>query len=1208
MAQLRQNRQEALGSLSGRGPFIMVLALALVLGLSRSARPAEGDGRFFDAAPFARVCTWDPRRDVGVRANRLEEIAADDLFLAKDLMPGLEGDYSVEPAANGEACIGLEWIEARPLTRLQIRLKTAPARPVRIQFWQGETVWQGRWVSIDGAMDANGSIWAFTPAKAGALYWKVRWIVPAGGQSVAVTGFEAITSSTITASDLLIQSDPARPGQKAEIEVYNGSIIGIEGTQRSWDMGSPLQLAVRHVACEALRQVRADRTMIRFRVPGGAFAVAIDDVLERGPVYVPHAGLFVSRFPAAPSLDEYKRQIADKRTVLERVRAMPDQTRERAMKVTHCDPRLDAGRMMLSLACDNAEFVTEANGTVFFFENFDSDEKGHRPNYTLTPMFGDRRVLGQSQAWGLLGLDKAAHADPAAALALRINEKDFARGLGHHASGDIVIDVSEGYAGFEAEVGLQWQGGKAPGSVVFQVLVDGQKRFDSGVMRERDDPKRVNVPLIGARMLALRLADANDGIGFDAGNWCDARLIRADAAEPVYLTELFTPTPRFKRHLQGGWLPAPVTVVNIGGIEYRQRTYVAPLEGENLPTAPRWLNAKPCGVLELTMTNHKPEPADASASFVLATDPGRGGPPVCKTTGQRTTIIADGRLVGVFDSTGFPSGTGRSDNGHFSISGRLPANGSARCCFYLPAWKAKSEGEAELGGGDELFGRFKAYWEAIMAPAMQIELPDAWLADVIRANQVHVLLAARNEQQGRQVEPWIASDRYLVAIDSEGNSPIRGMQYWGHFDYAQRAFEYSFSHYKPEGFMTMGYTVMGSGWHLWALGEYMRLARDDAWFRAVADKPAGMCRWVTAQLAKTRRLKPDGRPVPEFGLMPPGVQADWNAYAYYFYANSYFHAGLDAMGHALGLIGHPDADAALAAAAQLGRDVRRAYGQAQALAPVVPLQDGTWVPYYPASVYTPGPMADFYPGQDGNRSWAYDVDLGPHHMVPLGAMRPDAPEVDWIMDHMEDVQFLESGWGGYPADRNRADWFDMGGFAKVQPYYTRNAEICALRDDVKPFVRSYFNTLASLIDGSCLSIYEHFSNWCYNKTHETGYFLHQSRTMLLTERGDELWLAPLVTDNWLEDGMKIRVANAPTFFGPVSYQIASSVGRGHIDAMIDPPTWSAPKAIVLRLRHPEGRPIKSVQLDAGAQATFDNTIEVVRMAPSAGPVRVRVEY
>ena len=1186
----------------------MVLTCLMVLAPPSSAQPAQDSIPFLDAAPFARVCAWDPQRDIGVRANRLEEISADDLVLATDLVPDVQGHYRAESAANGEACIGLEWLEARPLTRLRIHLQTAPAHPCKIQFWQGETVWQGRWVSIDGQLAADGSVWTFTPVKPGALYWKVRWIIPAGDQPVTVAGFEALTSSSMTASRFCIQSDPARPREIGELELYNGQILGQSQLKKSWDMGAPLELLVHHVDLGALRQVRADRTLIRFRLRGAGFAVAIDDILERGPVYLPHAGLFVSRLPAATSIEEHKRGIVGKQTVLQRVRQMPDQTRERAMHVTHCDPRLDAGRMMISLACDNAKFVTEPNGTVFYFENFDSDEKGHRPNYTLAPMFGNRRVLGQSQAWGLLGLDRAAHANPAAALALQINRKKYAKGLGHHASGDLVFDVSEGYARFEAEVGLQWQGGNAPGTVVFQVLVDGEKRFDSGVMREGDDAKPVAVPLAGAGVLTLRLTDAGDGLGFDAGDWCDARLIRADAVEPVYLTELFTPTPEFKRHLEGGWLPAPVTTTTIGGIEYRQRMFVVPLAAENLPTAPRWLNPNPLGVVELTIKNHQHEPTDVDASFLLSMGSGNPQPPACETIAQRTSLVADGQLIGMFDATEFAASRVRAQNGRFSISGSLPANGSARCYVYLPAWKATPDQQGGLAGGERLFDRFKAYWETIMAPAMQIELPDAWLADVIRANQVHVLLAARNEQQGRQVEPWIASDRYLVAIDSEGNSPIRGMQYWGHFDYARRSFEYSFSHYQPEGFMTMGYTLMGSGWHLWTMGEYMQLARDDAWFGAVADKPAGMCRWVMAQLAKTRRLKPDGRPLPEFGLMPPGVQADWNAYAYYFYANSYFYAGLKATGQALDRMGHPEAGAVLAAADQLERDVRRAFAQTQALAPVVPLQNGTWVPYYPASVYTPGPMADFYPGQDGNRSWAYDVDLGPHHMIPLGTMPADAPEGDWIMDHMEDVQFLESGWGGYPADRNHADWFDMGGFAKVQPYYARNAEICALRDDVKPFVRSYFNTLASLIDGTALSIFEHFSNFCYNKTHETGYFLHQSRTMLLTERGDELWLAPFVTDQWLHDGMRVRVRNAPSFFGPVSYTIASAVGSGHMDALIEPPTRPGLKAIVLRLRHPEGRAIRSVQVDGQPHAAFDNARQIVRLAPSARPISVRVDY
>ncbi|HPD32129.1 MAG TPA: NPCBM/NEW2 domain-containing protein [Phycisphaerae bacterium] len=1195
----------------GRSCLIVVLVFLSILCACRSAHATVGPGQFLDAAAFARVCTWDPQRDVGVRAARLQEIAAEDLSLETDLVPDFQGNYSVPPAANGEACIGLQWLEARPLTMLCVEFKESPPGPGRIQFWQGETVWQGKWIAVDGDLKAEGSSWTFTPAKPGGLHWKVRWIVPTGGKPVVVKSLNARTASTMTTSQIFVQSDPAKPGQKAELELYNGYIVGEQPSKAtSWDMGSSLILpAVNHVSSEAIRQVRADRTMIRFRLPDGAFAVAIDDVLERGPVYLPHVGLFVSKNPPAKSLEEYKRDIADKKSVLQRVREMPDQTRERAMKITHYDPRLDAGRMMISLACDNAKFVTEANGTISYFEHFDRDEKGAKADYVLAPTFGNPRVLGQSQGWGILGLNKAAHVDPGSAMPLRIREKSYEKGLGHHAPGEIVIDVSEGYDRLEAEVGVQWMGGGTPGSVVFQVLVDGEKKFDSGVMREKDDPKPVSVPLAGARTLTLKLTDAGDGLGFDTANWCEARLIsKGRGGQPVYITELFSETPKLTRHLEGGWLPAPVITGKAGGVEYRQRMYVVPFAKENLPSAPLWLNEEPLCVVELSMKNGDAEPADVGASFVLSMGAADTWPPACETVAHRTVISAGGKLVGVFDSSEFAGGKVRCEKGRLSISGQLPVGGIARCHLYLPAWKMTPDQQGELSGGSELFGRFKAYWEAIMAQGAQIELPDQWIADVIRANQVHILLAARNEQQGRQVVPWIASDRYWVAIDSEGNSVIRGMQYWGHFDFAQRSFEYFFSHYKPEGYMTMGYTLMGNGWHLWALGEYVRLARDDDWFKSVAETPAGLCRWVMAQLAKTRRLKPDGQKMPEYGLMPPGVQADWNAYAYYFYANSYFRAGLEATGRALKAVGHPDADKIMDAARDLGDEILRSFRQAQALAPVVPLADGTWVPYYPASAYTPGPMADYYPGQDGNRSWAYDVDLGPHHMVPLGTMPPDAPDVDWIMDHMEDVQFLSDGWGGYPADRNRANWFDMGGFAKVQPYYARNAEICAMRDDVKPFIRSYFNTLASLIDGTCLSIFEHFSNFCYNKTHETGYFLHQSRTMLLTERGDELWLAPFVTDNWLKDGMTISVKNAPTFFGPVSYEIVSSVGSGHIDAVIDPPARTRPKAIVLRLRHPERKAIKSVSVDGRSHVDFDPNKETVRVVPADKAIRVEARY
>ncbi|MBN1490881.1 MAG: hypothetical protein JXA69_13265, partial [Phycisphaerae bacterium] len=130
----------------------------------------------------------------------------------------------------------------------------------------------------------------------------------------------------------------------------------------------------------------------------------------------------------------------------------------------------------------------------------------------------------------------------------------------------------------------------------------------------------------------------------------------------------------------------------------------------------------------------------------------------------------------------------------------------------------------------------------------------------------------------------------------------------------------------------------------------------------------------------------------------------------------------------------------------------------------------------------------------------------------------------------------------------------------------------------------------------------------WNKTHETGYFLVQTRFMLVLERGDELWLAPLVTNNWLKDGMRIEVVAAPTRFGPVSYRIKSAVGQGRIEATIEPPTRSVPRRIVLRLRHPEGKAVRAVTVNGEDYADFDARAETIRLEPGREVIRVRAEY
>jgi hypothetical protein len=216
-----------------------------------------------------------------------------------------------------------------------------------------------------------------------------------------------------------------------------------------------------------------------------------------------------------------------------------------------------------------------------------------------------------------------------------------------------------------------------------------------------------------------------------------------------------------------------------------------------------------------------------------------------------------------------------------------------------------------------------------------------------------------------------------------------------------------------------------------------------------------------------------------------------------------------------------------------------------------------------------------------------------------------------MIDYLEDVQFFRSDW---IKDAARADPFDWGGFAKMQPYYCRIAEIYARRNDEKPFIRSYFNPIPALVNFEDMTFWEDMlggghASGAWNKTHETGWFLAQTRTMFVSERPDnELWLAPFVTNNWLKDGMRVSVRNAPTRFGTVSYTITSHVAQARIDAVVQLPDKCTARVVVLRLRHPDGKPMRSVTVQGRPYGEFDANRGTIWLEPSGGSFAIRAEY
>ncbi len=98
-----------------------------------------------------------------------------------------------------------------------------------------------------------------------------------------------------------------------------------------------------------------------------------------------------------------------------------------------------------------------------------------------------------------------------------------------------------------------------------------------------------------------------------------------------------------------------------------------------------------------------------------------------------------------------------------------------------------------------------------------------------------------------------------------------------------------------------------------------------------------------------------------------------------------------------------------------------------------------------------------------------------------------------------------------------------------------------------------------------------------------GKWLLLYRNMLVREEGDELHIGSALSPLWLQPGKSVIVENAPTSFGPISFNIR--VREDGATVNIIPPKRNPPKNIVLHL--PQGFDITAVNADGSVLSRLD---------------------
>jgi hypothetical protein len=354
------------------------------------------------------------------------------------------------------------------------------------------------------------------------------------------------------------------------------------------------------------------------------------------------------------------------------------------------------------------------------------------------------------------------------------------------------------------------------------------------------------------------------------------------------------------------------------------------------------------------------------------------------------------------------------------------------------------------------------------------------------------------------------------------------------------------------------------------------------------------------------------------GLLPPCMLGDYALPAcdwhWYYVDNALAVQGLQRFADALVRVDREAGRQYQREAEAFRQDLRRVVEREAALSPVRRGRDGLCRSYVPRMAYARGLTgpelgAPQFPETD---LWMGSLPLAEPH---VGIEAGDPRLVD-TLDVMEEMGTAPSAVKAKEEARNQKGlageeaWFWHS--YSILPKASHTANTYLLQDDIPGFLRFWMNSYAAMV-GADGRLWEHSHLGSYDvcsapDNGTAGWFLENFRNLLVMEDGESLWVARGTPRAWLEQGRKIAVANAPTVFGLLAYELSSDVDAGRITATLQLLERLPLESVVLRLRHPQATPMKSVTVNGHPWSRFDTARETIRLTRLKGRAVVVATY
>lgn len=519
------------------------------------------------------------------------------------------------------------------------------------------------------------------------------------------------------------------------------------------------------------------------------------------------------------------------------------------------------------------------------------------------------------------------------------------------------------------------------------------------------------------------------------------------------------------------------------------------------------------------------------------------------------------------------------------VYGKLP---------YLDGYEKALESSGEEF--DKCLAEASAFWKELLNKGIRIEVSEQRVNDAYRAWLGYTFLNV--DKIGPMYEPHDGSGFYEAIFGIMASKYCNALDLMGYPEEAGKYLDSLGTLISPEGHFKVAFGTVDTGVLLLVMATHYQLTGDPTWGREAAPRMIAMCDWIINKRKSVMAEQEKGSLC--YGLISSNVGVDNPGADYSYVTDTALCVGMEATVKALQSLGRNDVAARIQKeAAAYRQDVeasmRRAVIEHEGLK-ILPVMPKTHK-YLKRAEYKTHVEAGPGEGYTGHGYYALFGSI----VLETAFLPPSDETFRLIAQLMEQRDGLVMGmctFGG------------RGGIDHAFTYgYWMN---CLERGEVQRALLGFYGSMAygmsrntwagvectNMISGDNAPTLPHLRSGTQQ--------LRLLRNMLVREQARKLLIAQAVPQHWLADGQQVKVENAPTLFGMLAYTIDSHVNDGRITVRIDPPKRTPPEAIVVYVRHPAGKPMKTATVNGVPITEFD--AGSVTLHGASEPVAVELRY